>query len=207
MDSSEWVAIVIAGLGIAGTLGGTFLAQIGEARRARRADQADAARREQDRQDTLDRERREAIRTDYREVLRFVTRTRLFVMVLRDRLAGLEPYSASASDDSREVEDIEARSEMLLRRFLEELPDVQSLVGVWAPESLLEIFDEIYDAGPKIRALVTVSLHLTFDGHRYAEGISEAIQAIERVLDLLNEARGMLWAAQLPTSRGDQSPS
>lgn len=152
MDSTDAVAIVIAGLGIAGTLGGTLLAQLGEARRANRSSDAETIRREQDRQDALARERREALRNDYREIIRFVTRTRLFVMVLRDRLAGLEAYSASASDDSREVEDLEARSEMLRLRLLEELPDVQSLVGVWAPRSLLEIFDRIYAAGPKPRS-------------------------------------------------------
>jgi len=200
MKSSEWVAIVIAGMGILGTLGGTLLAQFGEAKRATRAAEAEAVRRMHERQDLLDRERREAVRTDYREVLRFVTRTRLFVMVLRDRVAGLETRSNSGADDSRDVEDIEARSEILRTRLLEELPDVQSLVGVWAPSSLLELFDQIPNLGPEVTTRVTTSLHFKVNGQRTTEGILNALESIESLLTLLNEARRLLQAAQVPTS-------
>lgn len=192
--------MLIAALGILGTLGGTVVAQVGEAKRAKRAAQAEVVRRSQDRQDALDREVREAMRSDYREILRFVTRTRLFVMALRDRLAEFEAWSASASDDSREVEDLEARSEMLRVQLLEGLPDVHSLVGVWAPGSLLEIFDQIYNSGPNIKARVTIALHFNVAGERSAEGISEALEAVEHLIGLLNEARRALLAAHLPAT-------
>ncbi len=169
-----------------------------EAHRAKRAAQSEAVRRTQDRKDALSRETREAVRSDYREILRFVTRTRLFVMVLRDRVSGFEAWSASVSDDSREVEDLEARSEILRIRLLEELPDAQSLVGVWAPGSLLQVFDQIYNSGPDIRSRVTTALHFKCDGDRSAEAFSGALEAIEHLLDLLNEARGALLAAHLP---------
>ena len=189
MKSSEWVAVLIAGLGILGTLCAAAIAQVGEARRAQRATSAEAMRRHQDREDALAREAREALRGDYREVLRFLTRTRLFVMTLRRHLTGLEEWAASASDDSREVEDLEARSKILRLRLLEELPDVQSLVGVWAPASLLETFDEIYEFAPKISAVVTVAVHLKVSGRRSPEAMAEAVKAVDQLLDLLNQAR------------------
>ena len=88
MSASDWAAVLIAGLGILGTLSATVLAQRGEAKRANRAQQIEAARRAEDRRDALEKERREAIRNDYREILRFVARTRLFVLEMRDRFGG-----------------------------------------------------------------------------------------------------------------------
>lgn len=155
MSTASWVPVLIAGLGILGTLSATLLGQRGEAKRADRLQQIEATRRTEDRRDALERERREAIRSDYREILRLVARTRLFVLEMRARLGELEYWSAHLSSDRREVEDLEARAEILRRRFLDELPDVQSLVGAWAPNNLIAIFDEIDDFGPKILAAVS----------------------------------------------------
>lgn len=106
MSASSWVAVLIAGLGILGTLAATALAQLGEGKRASRARQVEATRRAEDRQDALERERREAIRSDYRGILRFISRTRIFVLEMRARLTKLEDWSAHASSDAREVEDL-----------------------------------------------------------------------------------------------------
>jgi hypothetical protein len=43
-------------------------------------------------------------------------------------------------------------------------PDVQSLVGAWASDELIAIFDEIEDVGPKIAAGMLVALHLKYQG-------------------------------------------
>jgi hypothetical protein len=136
MSASGWVAVLIAGLGIIGTLLATVLAQRWEAKRSDRVQQIEAAHRVEDRRDAIDRERREAIRSDYREVLRFVARARLFVLEMRNRLNELEYWSAHLNTDEREVEDLEARAQILRRRFLDELPDVQSLVGAWGQVDL-----------------------------------------------------------------------
>ncbi len=79
-------------------------------------------RRAEDRRDALERERREAIRSDYREILRFVARTRLFVLEMRNRLAELEYWSGHLSTDAHEVDDLEARTQILRRRFLGRTP-------------------------------------------------------------------------------------
>ena len=198
MRASEWVAVLIAGLGILGTLAATFLAQLGEAKRAKRAQRIDATRRAEERLDALARERREAIRSDYREILRFISRTRLFVLEMRARLAELEDWSAHASTDAREVEDLEARAEVLRRRFLDELPDVQSLVGAWAPDNLIAIFDEIGAFGPNVAAHMSTALHLKVDGKRLTEGIADALGELNRLVTSLNQARDLLQAEQRP---------
>ena len=64
------------------------------------------------------------------EILRFVARMRLFVLEMRRRLAELEDWSARLSTDAREVEDLEARAQILRNRFLKKLPDVQTSVGI-----------------------------------------------------------------------------
>lgn len=91
---------------------------------------------------------------------------------------------------------------MLRVRLLEEVPDIQSLVGVWAPGDLLELFDQIYGFGPKVRALVTTSIHAKFEGRRLDGAISESLRAIERLLSLLNEVRDLLQVEHLPTRAG-----
>jgi hypothetical protein len=198
MKASQWVAVLIAGLGIFGTLAATALAQWAEAKRAERARQVEAQRRQEDRRDALQRERREAIRSDYREILRFVARTRLFVLEMRARLAELEEWSAHASSDDREVEDLEARGEMLRRRFLDELPDVQSLVGAWAPDELISTFDEIDDFGPRVAAGMRAALHFKIDGRRFGEGIDDTLATLDELVALLDRARSLLRAEQVP---------
>ena len=198
MSASGWVAVLIAGLGIIGTLLATVLAQRWEAKRSDRVQQIEAARRAEDRRDALDRERREAIRSDYREVLRFVARTRLFVLEMRNRLNELEYWSAHLSTDEREVEDLEARAQILRRRFLDELPDVQSLVGVWGPVKLISIFDEIDDFGPKVSSAVSAAVHFKIDGKRFPEGIAKALGDLDQLLSLLDQARDLLYTEQQP---------
>jgi hypothetical protein len=193
------VAVLIAGLGITGTLSATVLAQRGEAKRASRAQDIESIRRSEDRRDALERERREAIRADYREILRFVARTRLFVLEMRERLAELEEWSAHASSDAREVEDLEARAAILRRQFLDELPDIQGLVGAWASSDLIGIFDEIDDFTTKIPAAISVALHLKLDGKRLPQGIPNALGQLDHLVTLLNQARALLRTQQLPT--------
>jgi hypothetical protein len=198
MSASNWVAVLIAGLGIMGTLLATVLAQRGEAKRSDRVQQVEVARRAEDRRDALDRERREAIRSDYREVLRFVARTRLFVLEMRNRLNEIEYWTAHLSSDEREVEDLEVRTQILRRRFLDELPDVQSLVGAWGPVQLISTFDEIDNFGPKASSAVSVAVHLKFDGKRFPEAIAEALGDLDQLVSLLDQARDLLYAEQQP---------
>ena len=123
---------------------------------------------------------------------------------MRARLAELEDWSAHASSDAREVEDLEARAGILRRRFLDELPDVQSLVGAWAPASLVALFDEIDDFGPKISATMSVALHFKVDGKRRPEATAAALGELDRLVTLLNKARDLLYAEQQPLLRLDQ---
>jgi len=92
---------------------------------------------------------------------------------MRNRLAELEYWSAYLSTDEREVEDLEARAQILRRRFLDELPDVQSLVGAWGPVKLISIFDEIDDFGPKTSAAVSTAVHFKIDSKWFPEGIRQ----------------------------------
>jgi hypothetical protein len=198
VSASSWVAVLIAGLGILGTLSATVLAQRGEAKRANRMQQIEATRRAEDRRAALEKERRDAIRNDYREVLRFVARTRLFVLEMRNRLAELEYWSARLSTDEREVEDLEARTQILRRRFLDELPDVQSLVGAWGPVKLISIFDEIDDFGPKASSAVSTAVYFKVNGKRFPGAIDKALGELDQLLSLLGQARDLLYAEQQP---------
>src|SRR5207302_3679529 len=109
-------------------------------------------RRSEDLEAALQRERRDAIRADYREILRFIAHTRLFVSEMKARLSNLSWVIEHKNSDAREVEDIEPRAEMLRRRFLDELPDVQALAEAWGSDKLINAFDAIDDFGPKIAA-------------------------------------------------------
>ena len=186
--------MLVAGMGILGTLGGTALAQRGEARKAARA-QVDA----------LQKEKREVVREDCRKILRFVADTRIFVLELRRRFVDLEDWSAHASSDAREVEDLEARAQMLRRRCIDELPDIQALVGVSAPDDVVTVFDEITRVWRNVVSGTTVSLHLKFDGKRLPSGIAEAVGHIDHLLALLEQARELLRAELLPApNRGQE---
>lgn len=198
MKASDWVTILVAAFGILGTLGATALAQRADERRAKTAERAEESRRAQDRADLLAQERRDAVRSDYRDVLRFLSRTRLFIVEMRSRLVGLEEWSARASSDAREVEDLEARAEMLRRRFLDELPDMQTLVEAWAPDEVIALFDEIDDFGPKVAAGMQVALHFKVDGKRFQQGIDDFVRELDRLVDLLTSAREHLRLEQWP---------
>jgi hypothetical protein len=115
---------------------------------------------------------------------------------MRSRLAELEYWSAHLSTDAREVEDLEARAQVLRRRFLDELPDVQSLVGAWGPVKLIAFFDEIDDFGPKIAATVSTAVHFKIDGKRLPEGIADALGELDQLVTLLTQARDLLYAEQ-----------
>jgi hypothetical protein len=127
-----------------------------------------------------------------REILRFVAQTRLFVLEIRRRLAELEDWSARLSTDAREVEDLEARAQILRHRFLKELPNVQTSVGIWAPANVVAIFDEVYDLGPKVATAVSVVLHFKIDGKRFRGGIDMTLGDLDHLVTLLNQARDLL---------------
>lgn len=198
MEAAEWVALLIAGLGIFGTLAATLIAQRGEAKRAERTFSRDEARRAEDRRAAVERERREAFRSDYREVLRFVARTRLFVAEMRARLKNLEWVTAHYSSDAREVEDLEARAEMLRRRFLDDLPDIQALVGVWGSNDLVALFDDIDDFGTRIVAAISTGLHFKVSGQRQEFAVEAGLSEIDRLWDLLDKARGIVQSDLQP---------
>ena len=198
MEAAEWVALLIAGLGIFGTLAATLIAQRGEAKRAERTFSRDEARRAADGRGAVERERREALRSDYREVLRFVAGTRLFVAEMRARLNNLEWVTAHYSSDAREVEDLEVRAEMLRRRFLDDLPDIQALVGVWGSIDLVELFDDIDDFGIRIVAAISAGLHFKVSGERQDFAVEAGLSEIDRLLDLLDKARQIVQSDLQP---------
>lgn len=191
MSSSDVVAIVIAGLGIFGTLGGTLLAQRGEARRADRA-----------RLDVLRKERRETVRENYQDILRFIAEIRTFLLEMRSRLVELEEWSAHASSDAREVEDLEARAQMLRERCIKELPTVQALVSASAPDDVVVVFDEIARVWTEVVAGMSVALHLKVDGRRLTSSAEGEVGCIDQFLGLLERARQMLRADLLPDGEG-----
>jgi hypothetical protein len=126
------------------------------------------------------------------EVLRFVAQTRLFVSEMRRRLAELEDWSARLSTDVREVEDLEARVQILRNRFLKEFPNVQTSVGIWTPANVIAMFDEINDFWPGAASSVSVAVHLKIDGKRLREGIDMALGELDHLVTLLNQARDLL---------------
>src|SRR5260370_35739716 len=128
MTAGDWVAVVIATIGILGTLAATVIAQRGEARRAQRAGTLEQSRRAEDREAALQQERRDAIRADYREILRFIAHTRLFVSEMKVRIEKLRSVTDHYSSDAREVEELEVRAERLRARLLDDLPEWQALV-------------------------------------------------------------------------------
>jgi hypothetical protein len=180
-------------MGILGTLGGTGLAQLAEARGAVRAQN-----------DEREKERRGVVREDYQKILRFVADTRVFVVELRRRFVDLEEWSAHASSDAREVEDLEARLEMLRRRCIDELPDVQALVGVSAPDDVVTVFDEIARVCRNVGSSITVAVHFKIDGKRRPEGIAKAVGHTDQLLALLQQARELLRAELLPAPPSSQ---
>ncbi|QNJ91356.1 hypothetical protein HZU40_24590 [Mycolicibacterium fluoranthenivorans] len=191
MSSSDVVAVVIAGLGILGTLGGTLLAQRGEARRADRA-QLDALRKE----------RREIVRAHYQEILQFVAEIRTFVLEMRSRLVELEEWSARASSDAREVEDLEARAHMLRTRCIKELPAVQALASTSAPDDVVVVFDEIARIWPEVVAGMSVALHFKVGGRRQKSDTESEVGRIDHFLGLLGQARELLRTDLLPDDEG-----
>jgi hypothetical protein len=85
---------------------------------------------------------------------------------MRSRLVALEEWSAKASSDAREVEDLEARAQRLRTRCIEELPTVQALASVSAPDDVVGVIDEVARAWPEVVAGMSVALHFKVDGRR-----------------------------------------
>lgn len=198
MDASDWVTVIVAALGIVGTLSATVIAHVLESKRAARLHQIEAVRTAAERADIAARERRDAIRSDYREVLRFVALTRMFVTEMHRRLEELPGWTATLSSDAREVEDLQARAELFRRRMLTELPDMQALVGVWGPQPLIELFDDLAGFGPKVAASVSVGINFKFENERVPAGLAEAEGALDDVLALLERARDLVQTELAP---------
>lgn len=198
MDASDWVTVIVAALGIVGTLSATVIAHVLESKRAARLHAIEAVRTAAERADSTARERRDAIRSDYREVLRFVALTRGFVTEMRRRLEELPGWTATLSSDAREVEDLEARAELFRRRMLTELPDMQALVGVWGPQPLIGLFDDLAGFGPKVAASVSVGINFKYRNERFPAALDEAGGALDDVLALLERARELVQTELAP---------
>jgi hypothetical protein len=198
LATANSVVLVVAALGIAGTLLATVIAQFGEARRTRRSQEVEDKRRAEDRREALQRERREAVRSDYRDALRFVARTRRFVIELRKRLDELAYWTAHKSDVDPEVEDLEARAAVLRDSFRTDLRDVQAIVGAWGSDDLVGVFDAMDDYDTKVPTAISIAIHLKFDGVRYPEATKHALEVLDDLLGLLDRARQLLYAEHLP---------
>lgn len=198
LTAADWVLLVVAALGILGTLLATVIVQWGEARRTRRAQQIEDRRRAEDRRDALERERREAVRTDYRDALRFVARTRRFVIEIRKRLDELAYWSAHKDNDAREVEDLEARATILRDSFRTDLRDVQAIIGAWGSDDLVGVFDAMDEYDTKVPVGISTAIHLKFDGVRFPDATQAALAMLDDLLGLLDQARQLLYAEQLP---------
>lgn len=198
LATSDTVLVVVAALGIAGTLLATVIAQIGEVRRTRRAQEVEDKRRAEDRRDAQERERREAVRSDYRDALRFVARTRRFVTEMHKRLDELAYWTAHKTDVDREVEDLEARAAMLRESFRTDLRDVQAIVGAWGNDDLVGVFDAMDDYGSRVAAGISMAIHLKLDGVRNPEAALAASGLLNDLLKLLDQARQLLYLGHLP---------
>jgi hypothetical protein len=198
LTAADWVLLVVAALGILGTLLATLIAQWGEARRTRRAQEIEDTRRAEDRRDALERERREAVRSDYRDALRFVARTRRFVIEMRKRLDELAYWTSHKSSDATEVEDLEARAAILRDSFRTDLRDVQAIVGAWSSDDLVGVFDAMDDYDIKVPAEISMAIHLKIDGVRSPDATQSALAVLDDLLGLLDRARQLLYAEQLP---------
>lgn len=93
---------------------------------------------------------------------------------------------------------LDTRAQILRRRFLDELPGIQSLVGAWTQDNLIAIFDEIDDYSPKISAAVSTAVHFKIDGKRFPEGIASALGEFDHLVVLLDQARDLLRPEQQP---------
>ena len=197
LTAADWVLLVVAALGILGTLLATVIVQWGEARRTRRAQQIEDRRRAEDRRDALERERREAVRTDYRDALRFVARTRRFVIEIRKRLDELAYWSDHKDNDAREVEDWRPGNDFR-DSFRTDLRDVQAIIGAWGSDDLVGVFDAMDESNTKVPVGISTAIHLKFDGVRFPDATQAALAMLDDLLGLLDQARQLLYAEQLP---------
>ena len=86
---------------------------------------------------------------------------------------------------------------MLRRRFLDELPAIQSLVEMSAPKEVIGTFDEVARCGNSIAAGMQVALYFKVDGKRNPSSIENVLNKLDRLLSLLNTARDILREEQL----------
>jgi hypothetical protein len=198
LTAAEWVLLVVAALGILGTLLATVIAQWGEAKRTRRAQEIEDRRRAEDRRDALRRERREAVRSDYRDVLRFVARTRLFVIDMRKRLDELAYWTAHKDSVDREIEDLEARATMLRASFRTDLRDMHAIIGAWGNGDLVGVLDAMDEYDTKVPTGISMAIHFKIDGAPFPEATQAALAVLDDLLRLLDQARKLLYAEQLP---------
>jgi hypothetical protein len=205
LAAADWVLLVVAAFGILGTLLATVIVQWGEARRTRRAQEIEDGRRAEDRRDALQRERREAVRSDYREALRFVARTRRFVTEMRKRLDELAYWSAHKDNDDREVEDLDARAVMLRDSFRTDLREVQATVGAWGSDDLVGVFDAMDEYDTKAPTAISMAIHFKIDDVRLPKATQDALAVLDDLLGLLDQARQLLYAEQLPEIQ-DRTP-
>lgn len=118
------------------------------------------------------------------------------------RLAELEEWSAYASSDAREVEDLEARADILRTRCIKELPAVQALASTSAPEDVVVVFDEITRTWPEVVAGMSVALHFKVGGRRQKSAAESEVGRIDHFLGLLGLARELLRTDLLPDDEG-----
>lgn len=68
----------------------------------------------------------------------------------------------------------------------------------WAADDLIAIFDEMDDFGPKVAAGMRVVLHFKVEGKRFQPGIEDFLHQLDRLIELLTDARARLRAEQWP---------
>ncbi len=134
--------------------------------------------------------------------MQFVAEIRTFVLEMRSRLVELEEWSAHASSDAREVEDLEARADMLRARCIKELPAVQALASTSAPDDVVVVFDVIARIWPVIVAGMSVALHIKVGGRRQKSATESEVGRIDHFLGLLGQARELLRTDLLPDDEG-----
>ena len=119
-------------------------------------------------------------------------------MEMRKRLDELAYWTAHKSSDANEVEDLEARAAILRDSFRTDLRDVQAIVGAWGSDDLVGVFDAMDDYDTKVPAEISIAIHFKFDGVRFPDATQSALAVLDDLLGLLDRARQLLYAEQLP---------
>jgi len=120
---------------------------------------------------------------------------------MRKRLDELAYWTAHTDSDAREVEDLEARATILRDSFRTDLRDVQAIVGAWGSDDLVGVFDAMDEYDTKVPAGIFMAIRLEFDGVRFPDGTQTALAMLDDLLGLLDQARRLLYAEQLPEGK------